>query len=102
VARELTELQKLAKGQRCYIGCPECSFDPARVVLCHIRRGNVAGVGQKPPDLIALPGCDICNAISDGGMKSAWSRTEVDSAILKGWAIWMNKLINDEIVLVCI
>jgi hypothetical protein len=95
-------LRKLARGERCYIGCPECCGDPARVVLCHIRRGNVAGVGQKPHDILGLPGCDICNAISDGGMKSVWTRDEVDAAILKGWAIWLSKLIKNEVVLVCL
>lgn len=91
-------LRQLARGERCYIGCPECCRDPERTVLCHVRRGNVAGVGQKPHDLLALPGCDICNAISDGGMKSVWSRAEIDSAILKGFVIWLLKLVNLKIV----
>jgi hypothetical protein len=95
-------LRELARGERCYIGTPECSRDPERVVLCHIRRGNVAGVGQKPHDVLALPGCDVCNAISDGNMKSQWSRDEVDAAILMGLVMWQNKLLKNEVILVCL
>lgn len=96
----MSDLRSLARGQRCYIGVPECSRDPARTVLCHIRRGNVAGMGQKPHDVLALPGCDICNQVSDGNMKSAWSREEVDSAILSGYVLWMDRLLKQEILVV--
>lgn len=88
------KLEQMARGERCYIGCPECARDPEQTVLCHIRRGNVAGIGQKPHSLLALPGCSTCNAISDGNMKSIWSKAEIDAAILKGYVIWLWKLIQ--------
>jgi hypothetical protein len=99
---KIEKLRKLARGRVCLINTPECCHDPERTVLCHIRRGNVGGTGLKPHDLIALPGCDICNDISDGGRKSSWSRSEIDEAILGGYAIWINYLLKQEIVVVCI
>lgn len=98
--REITKLRKLAKGRVCLINTPECSHDPERTMLCHIRRGNTGGMGLKPHDLLALPGCDMCNAVTDGNIRSAWSKSEIDQAILVGYAIWMDYLLKQEIVTV--
>lgn len=95
-------LREFAKGKPCYVRAPECRRTFDHTVLCHIRRGGVAGGGQKPVDLIALPGCDICNAIMDGDHKSEWTRTEIDAAILKGYVQWIDFLVRHEIALVCL
>lgn len=99
---EYPKLRRLARGKHCYVGAPECSHDPARTVLCHIRRGGVAGMGQKPHDVLALPGDDICNAIMDGDSPTVWTRDELDAAILKGYVQWLDYLSRQEIVLICI
>lgn len=42
-----------------------CNFDPQTTVLAHIRRANVAGMGQKPPDLCAVFACSDCHSEID-------------------------------------
>ena len=60
-------LRNLAKFKECQIRIPGvCNHDPETTVLCHNRRGGVAGVGQKPPDLCAAWGCSECHSVSDG------------------------------------
>jgi hypothetical protein len=60
-------LRHLAKGKSCQLRLVGiCNFDSSTVVLCHIRRGGVAGVGQKPPDLCGLWACSECHAAMDG------------------------------------
>ncbi len=43
-----------------------CNWDPSTTVLAHLRRGGVAGVGQKPPDLCAVLACSACHDWIDG------------------------------------
>ena len=38
-----------------------CNHDSNTVVLAHIRRGGVAGIGQKPADLIGCYACSACH-----------------------------------------
>ena len=60
-------LRKLAKGKPCQVRIPHhCSFDDSTTVLAHIRRGGVAGMGQKPPDLCGVWACHRCHDIIDG------------------------------------
>lgn len=99
---EFPSLRKFAKGRHCYVQTPECVRLEQCSSLAHIRRGGVAGAGQKPHDALALPACDICNAIMDGDHPSIWNRQEIDSAILKGYVQWLNYLARQEIILVCL
>lgn len=86
----MSNLRKLAEGQSCYARLPTiCNFDRATVVLAHIRRGNVAGIGQKPSDLCALPLCDACHAVFDGRMKTHMSRAQIDADVLRGLCQWL-------------
>ncbi len=60
----------------CLIRIPNvCRWEPT--VLCHLRHANVAGVGQKPPDLCAVIGCDACHSVIDGRVEFAGTRDEL-------------------------
>ena len=65
-------LRKFAKGQECTLrlidddGFRICNGDPDTVVLAHLRMGGVAGVGQKPNDLIGVHACSACHDRLDG------------------------------------
>lgn len=55
-------LRKLARGQPCMVRLPSiCNFNVETTVLAHLRRGGVAGVGQKPPDLCGVWACSACH-----------------------------------------
>jgi hypothetical protein len=76
-------LRKLAKGQDCQARLPGCLVSPDTVVLAHIRRANVAGMGQKPPDLCGVYACANCHNLIDGRQHLAnFSRLELDQMIL--------------------
>lgn len=87
------DFEDICRRQRCYLAFPGiCSFDPAKVVPCHLRIGNVAGVGQKPPPLCCLPGCFECHAVLDGRVQSEHSREQILAWTLMGknqWDAWM-------------
>lgn len=78
-------LRKLAKGKPCLVRLPGCDGGGETTVLAHIRRANVAGMGQKPHDLIAVRACDPCHSVIDGRiMLPGLSRLELDQYILHG------------------
>lgn len=61
-----TKLRNAARGKPCQLRIPlVCNGDPETVVLAHVRRGGVAGIGQKPNDLIAIHACDACHSAMD-------------------------------------
>lgn len=92
-------LRKLAEGQPCYGRLVNvCNHDPSTVTLAHIRRGNIAGIGQKPCDIAALPLCSCCHAAFDGRLQTQFARTEIDADILRGLAQWLDYLDRNEIV----
>ncbi len=94
-------LEKLARGQRCYMAFPGiCSHDPTKVVLCHIRRGNVGGTGIKPPPICALPACFECHNAYDARTCTSYSRTELDAFVLVGLNQWLAWLYRQEIIVV--
>lgn len=63
----LVDLRKLAKGQKCQVRLSGiCNFDPATTVLAHVRKGGVAGVALKPPDLCGVHACSNCHDAIDG------------------------------------
>jgi hypothetical protein len=62
-----------------------CNFNPETTVLAHIRRGGIAGTGQKPPDLVAVWSCSACHDVIDGRvMLPNLSKHELDTYILEG------------------
>lgn len=81
-------LRKLAQGKECQLrlidddGRRICNFDSNTVVLCHIRRGGVAGAGKKPHDLCGVYACSNCHDVLDG--RSRASIQNLDSDVLDG------------------
>lgn len=61
-----TNLRKLAKGKECQVRLAGvCNHDDSTTVLAHIRRGGVAGMRQKPPDLCGAWACSDCHDCID-------------------------------------
>lgn len=79
-------LRESARGQPCHLRIPGvCNGNPETTVLCHIRRGHVAGMGQKPPDCCGVFGCSECHDAMDGRVKSRYfSKASLDGYILEG------------------
>ncbi len=88
-------LRKFAKGQRCQlrlIGI--CNFDETTTVLHHVRRGGVAGGGQKPPDIIGIHVCSQCHAACHGtlGPMDEASDTDVLEGLCRTLAVVSKEL----------
>jgi len=84
------DLRKLARGQQCYLRLPgHCNGNPDTVVLAHIRRGGIAGVGQKPVDEAAMPMCEGCHSVFDGRVPTSLQRTVIDAEALRGLVQWI-------------
>lgn len=77
-------LRESARGQPCHLRIPGvCNGNPETTVLCHIRRGHVAGMGQKPPDICGVFGCSNCHDVMDGRAGKSGSGL-LDEFILEG------------------
>jgi len=76
-------LRKLARGMPCMARFPGiCNFDESTTVLCHIRRANIAGIGQKPNDLCAFLGCSACHDYYDKRTPRSHDDHEVNEWVL--------------------
>lgn len=60
-----TDLRRLARQKPCMVRGANCNGDPETTVLAHLRRGHVAGFGQKPPDVIGVFACSACHDAID-------------------------------------
>lgn len=60
-----------------------CNGNPETTVLAHIRRGNVAGVGQKPPDLCGVWACSACHDVIDGRVRRMSHDHDLDGELLE-------------------
>lgn len=79
----MSALRKLANMQPCFVRLEGfCNFDATTTVLAHIRRANIAGIGQKPSDLCAVWACSACHDVIDGRQSHNWKQEEIDSFIL--------------------
>jgi ferredoxin len=59
-------LRSFAQGKPCMVRIAGvCNHDPETTVLAHIRRGGVAGMGQKPPDTCGVWACSSCHDAID-------------------------------------
>jgi hypothetical protein len=86
----MTDLRALARGKPCHLRLPgTCTHNPEQTVLCHLRRGGIAGIGQKPSDLAALPACEACHSALDGRLKTTHSRAQIDADALRGLCQWL-------------
>ncbi len=82
----MTDLRKAARGRDCQMRLAGiCNHNPETVVLCHIRRGHVAGKGQKPFDLIGVVACSDCHREIDRVTQHI-EQKELDGYIVDGWA----------------
>lgn len=89
----MSKLTEAARGQNCYLRLPNiCTFNPEQTVLCHIRRGNIAGRGQKPSDLCAVPMCFECHQTYDQRSCRELSRDQLDSECLRALVQWLSYL----------
>lgn len=63
----MTDLTKLAKGERCLIRSPLCTPVPENrtTVPCHYRQIGVSGAGLKSPDVLIAWGCMQCHDLVD-------------------------------------
>ena len=76
-------LRKLAQGMPCQLRIPGvCNFNPETTVLAHIRRGGVAGMGQKPPDLCGIHACSACHDAIDG--RTPHTKSDLEAYVLEG------------------
>lgn len=79
----MSKLRKMAKGRDCTVRLGRCNGNSATVVGAHIRRANIAGMGQKPCDLAMVYACSDCHDVIDGRvMLPGLSRAELDQSIL--------------------
>jgi hypothetical protein len=72
-----------------------CTHNTEQTVLAHLRRGNVAGVGEKPNDLCGLPACEACHSALDGRLKVTQSRAQIDADALRGLCQWLSFLVTN-------
>jgi len=62
-----TDLRAWARGKPCQLRLLDiCNFDDETTVLHHVRRGGVAGMGQRPSDLCSILVCSNCHASLHG------------------------------------
>lgn len=59
-------LRKAAQGRACTFRGPGCLHQSETVVLAHIRKAGICGVGLKPPDIIGAWMCEPCHSLYDG------------------------------------
>ena len=70
-----------AAGRSCKLMLPGvCSYDVAQTVGCHLRFFGVAGMGQKPDDILMIDACSKCHAVLDD--KSIWEKHELNWRII--------------------
>ena len=75
----MSALRRFAKGQGCALQIRGvCNGQRATTVLAHLRIANVAGVGQKPPDLVAVHACSSCHDVLDGRAKWPFDYEDAD------------------------
>ncbi len=86
-----------AKGQECFLRIPSvCNFNNETTVLAHIRRGGVAGMGQKPKDIIGVHACSSCHDVLDHrNSMGAYTAAELDGyaldALCRQLDYWISK-----------
>lgn len=94
------KFEDVCYGQRCYFAFPGiCSGDISKVVPCHLRRGNVAGAGQKPSPICCMPGCFECHNAFDGRVPTHYSRAGLDSMAFVGLVQWLDYQWRQEILI---
>lgn len=81
----MSKLRRLAEGMDCTLRLPGCISGGVNqtTVLAHVRRANIAGAGQKPPDLCGVYACLKCHSAIDGReLIPGLTKLELDQSIL--------------------
>lgn len=97
----MKDLRKFARGKPCMVRTHACNSDPETTVLAHIRRANVAGMGQKPPDTCAVWACSACHDLIDG-RTHGYSRESIDSMVLEALVRQLAWYDKHEVLTVCL
>ena len=93
-------LRTIARNQPCYLRLQGCSHDREQTVLAHVRRGGIAGMGQKPCDAAAFPCCERCHGIFDGRYKAhGMTRAMIDAEALRALVQWLDWLWKNELII---
>lgn len=91
----MINLRKLAEGKPCQIRIPGiCNNDTRTTVLAHVRMAGLAGIGQKPNDLIGAWACHTCHGVVDGRIKTEFTYGERRLMHLEGMARTINELVK--------
>jgi hypothetical protein len=89
-------IRELARGAPCYLRLPGiCNHNPETTVLCHRRAYGVAGMGQKPPDTCAFPGCHACHDVYDGRTQTDFDREYLEAEADRAQNQWLKDLDRD-------
>jgi hypothetical protein len=75
-------LREAAQGQQCTLRLDGCTWNDASVILAHIRRFGIAGMGEKPPDLCGVYACQNCHDLLDMRKGDGVSDSDVLRALL--------------------
>lgn len=96
------DLRTLARGKECMVRMPYvCNHNPETTVLAHIRRGHVAGVGQKPPDLCGVWACSACHDAIDK-RAHMYNDQDLDGLLLEALCRQLAFYAKHEILTVCL
>lgn len=87
-----SNLRQIARGQPCYLRLSGICCHQETVVLAHIRRGGIGGIGIKPCDVVALPMCHACHGVYDGRIRTEYTREQLDAEALRGLVQWLSWL----------
>lgn len=87
----MKDLRSFARGKPCMVRLAGiCNFNPETTVLAHIRRGNVAGMGQKPGNIAAVWACSACHDCIDSRTQyalplplSELTRLELEAMVIR-------------------
>lgn len=79
-------IRKAAREEKCTLNIAGvCNYDPATVVLAHLRWLGGCGTGIKPNDLQAVFACSLCHDYIDG-RRSGLSKEDRDFYALRALA----------------
>ena len=92
----MSDLRKLAKGQRCLVRTPNCNNNPETTVLAHVRLVGISGMGLKSPDILGAWCCSQCHSFVD--QQSNENRKERDLMLYQGMARTINELVKKGVI----
>ena len=96
------DLRQFARGKPCMVRIPHvCNHNTETTVLAHIRRANVAGMGQKPPDTCAVWACSACHDAMDW-RSNYYDERDLDRLLLEALCRQLAWYDKNEVLTVCL